>query len=42
MATDHLAIPDILSNQDNKEVTANAATNLLDRAISANVADGSQ
>ena len=33
MATDHLQIPDIQANQNQKEVTANAAHNLLDRAI---------
>ena len=37
MATDHLAIPDILANQNGKEVTANAAHNLLDRPMNANV-----
>ena len=33
MATDHLQIADILANQNQKEVTANAAHNLLDRSI---------
>jgi hypothetical protein len=33
MATDHLQIADILANQNQKEVTANAAHNLLDRAM---------
>ncbi len=32
MATDHLQIPDISASQNQKEVTANAAHNLLDRA----------
>ena len=32
MATDHLQIPDITASQNQKEVTANAAHNLLDRA----------
>ncbi len=36
MATDHLAIPDILGAQDQKEATANTSHNLLDRAINAN------
>ena len=33
MATDHLQIPDISASQNQKEVTANAAHNLLDRAL---------
>lgn len=33
MATDHLQIPDIQASQNQKEVTANAAHNLLDRAM---------
>ena len=33
MATDHLQIPDIAASQNNKEVTANDAHNLLDRAM---------
>lgn len=33
MATENLQIPDIASNQNQKEVTANAAHNLLDRAM---------
>lgn len=33
MATDHLQIPDITASQNQKEVTANAAHNLLDRAM---------
>ncbi len=33
MATDHLQIPDIAASQNQKEVTANAAHNLLDRKI---------
>jgi len=33
MATDHLQIPDISATQNQKEVTANEATNLLDRAL---------
>ena len=37
MATENLQIPDIASNQNQKEVTANAATNLLDRAMNNNV-----
>ncbi len=37
MATENLQIPDILANQNSKEVTANAAHNLLDRAINNNV-----
>lgn len=37
MATDHLQIPDIQANQNQKEVTANAAHNLLDRAMNANI-----
>lgn len=36
MATDHLQIPDIQANQNQKEVTANAAHNLLDRSLNAN------
>lgn len=38
MATDNLQIPDIAANQNQKEVTANAAHNLLDRAMNGNVA----
>ncbi len=34
MATEHLQIPDIAASQNQKEVTANAAHNLLDRKIS--------
>lgn len=37
MATENLQIPDIASNQNQKEVTANAAHNLLDRAMNNNV-----
>lgn len=33
MATENLQIPDIQANQNQKEVTANAAHNLLDRAL---------
>ncbi len=33
MATDHLQVPDIAAAQNQKEVTANAAHNLLDRAM---------
>ncbi len=33
MATDHLQVPDIQASQNNKEVTANTAHNLLDRAM---------
>lgn len=33
MATENLQIADILANQNQKEVTANAASNLLDRAM---------
>ncbi len=33
MATENLQIPDILQSQNQKEVTANAAHNLLDRAL---------
>lgn len=33
MATDHLQIPETQANQDQKEVTLNAADNLLDNAI---------
>jgi len=36
MATDNLQIPDISASQNQKEVTANAAHNLLDRAINSN------
>ena len=37
MATENLQIPDIAASQNQKEVTANAAHNLLDRAINNNV-----
>ena len=37
MATTHLQIPDIQANQNSKEVTANAAHDLLDKALNANV-----
>jgi len=37
MATENLQIPDIAANQNQKEVTANAAHNLLDRAMNNNV-----
>ena len=37
MATEHLQIPDIAASQNQKEVTANAAHNLLDRAINGDV-----
>lgn len=37
MATENLQIPDILANQNSKEVTANTAHNLLDRAMNNNV-----
>lgn len=33
MATDHLQIPDITASQNQKEMTANTAHNLLDRAM---------
>ena len=36
MATENLQIPDIQANQKQKEVTANAAQNLLDRAVDNN------
>lgn len=36
MASENLQIPDILASQNQKEVTANAQTNLLDRAINGN------
>lgn len=38
MATDNLQIPDIAAGQNQKEITANAAHNLLDRATNNNVA----
>lgn len=37
MATENLQIPDIAAAQNQKEVTANAAHNLLDRALNKNV-----
>ena len=37
MATENLQIPDIAASQNQKEVTANAAHNLLDRAINNDV-----
>lgn len=37
MATENLQIPDIAASQNQKEVTANAAHNLLDRALNKNV-----
>jgi hypothetical protein len=37
MATENLQIPDIQASQNQKEVTANAAHNLLDRAMNNNV-----
>lgn len=37
MATENLQIPDIAASQNQKEVTANAAHNLLDRAMNKNV-----
>lgn len=37
MATENLQIPDIQASQNQKEVTANAAHNLLDRAMNQNV-----
>jgi hypothetical protein len=37
MATENLQIPDIAASQNQKEVTANAAHNLLDRAMNNNV-----
>ena len=37
MATENLQIPDIAASQNQKEVTANAAHNLLDRAINGQV-----
>ncbi len=37
MATENLQIPDIAASQSQKEVTANAAHNLLDRAANKNV-----
>ena len=37
MATENLQIPDIAASQNQKEVTANAAHNLLDRAANKNV-----
>jgi hypothetical protein len=37
MATTHLQIPDIQANQNSKEVTANEAHDLLDKALNANV-----
>jgi len=37
MATENLQIPDIQASQNSKEVTANAAHNLLDRALNNNV-----
>jgi hypothetical protein len=36
MATTHLQIPDIAASQNQKEVTANAAHDLLDKAMNAN------
>lgn len=38
MATDNLQIPDIAASQNQKEVTANAAHNLLDDAMNSSVA----
>lgn len=37
MATENLQIPDISASQNQKEVTANAAHNLLDRAMNKNI-----
>lgn len=37
MATDHLQAPDIQASQNSKEVTANAAHNLLDRALNQSI-----